>query len=282
MDKILIDVTKDSDDYALVLMNAKKLWFSNDPYTLCDFAEYVKLADTKEIMDIITNAIIRTGDIVQLYELYFLMSERKAVNFNYKLVEDIIKRSKNAKLMSYCLAFTELKDSYDMLFKLYETKNAKWIEALKKEMDVGALPGYDIALDQAYEYNYFPPCLLKYGTKDLSNLIELVINSNNPYHINELADYMEYLSKYKKVSGIKVDELFTPFIKSSVNNPLYQYEFAASIESSPKNVLTNLVIEEGIAKIMYYMYEYVSGVDKEKIVTSIKNTGNEKYIKLTK
>lgn len=282
MDKLLIDVTKDSEDYSLVLMNAKKLAFSKDNYTLCDFLEYVQLADTKEIMDIITNAVIRNGDIVHLYELYFLMSERKAKHFNYKLVENLIKQSKNAKLMSYTLGFTDVLDKYDMLFNLYQTKNAKWIEALKEELDVEELPGYKEALDEALNFDYFPPCLKDYGTKDISTLIELVIASKNIYHMNELADYMEYLAKYKGKSGLKVEELFNPFMKYSVGEPLHQYEFAASISSSPKESLTTMVIEEGIAKIMYYMYKYVSGVDEEKILKAINYTGNEKYIKLTK
>lgn len=282
MDKLLIDVTKDSNDYNLVLMNAKKLFFSDNPYVLCDFLEVVKLADTKEIMDIITNALIRLNDIVHLYELYFLMSERGAKNFNYSLVEDLIKKSKNAKLMSYTIAFTDLKDREDMLNHLYKTKSAKWIESLKSEMDTSTLPGYDEALNIAFDYNYFPACLERFGTKDISNLLELVIKEKNPYLMNELADYMEYLMKYRGASNLRVDELFTPFKWSVAGNPLYQYEFAASVDSSPKESLTNMVIEEGIAKIMYYMYKYVNGVDKCLLQKSIESTGDEKYIRLAK
>lgn len=282
MDKLLIDVTKDSNDYGLVLMNAKKLWFSENPYTLCDFLEYVKLADTKEIMDIITNAMIRYGDIVHLYELYFLMSERKAKNFNYKQVEDLIKQSKNAKLMSYTLSFTDVKDKDDMLKNLYATKSVKWIEALKGEINVDELPGYKEAYEEALDFPYFPPCLEKYHTKDVSNLMELAIKERNPYILNELADYMEYLEKYRGKSSLHIEELFDPFKMSASGDPLHQYEFASSISSSPKDSLTDMVIEEGIAKIMYYMYRYVSGVNEEKIVKAINNTGNEKYIKLTK
>lgn len=282
MDKLLIDVTKDSNDYGLVLMNAKKLWFSEDPYTLCDFLEYVKLADTKEIMDIITNAMIKYGDIVHLYELYFLMSERKAKNFNYKQVEDLIKQSKNAKLMSYTLSFTDVKDKDDMLKNLYATKYVKWIEALKGEINVDELPGYKEVYEEALDFPYFPPCLEKYHTKDVSNLMELAIKERNPYILNELADYMEYLEKYRGKSGLHIEDLFDPFKIASSGDPLHQYEFASSISSSPKDSLTDMVIEEGIAKIMYYMYRYVSGVNEEKIVKAINNTGNEKYIKLTK
>lgn len=282
MNKLLIDVTKDSNDYGLVLMNAKKLTFSSDPYVLCDFLEYVKLADTKEIMNIITNAMIRIGDIVHLYELYFLMSERDAHFFNYKLVEDLIKQSKNPKIMSYSVAFTNLRDKYGMLRELYATKSAKWIKALELEMNTKELPGYKEALDEALDFDYFPPCLEKYGTKDISNLMELVINEKNPYLMNELADYMEYLILYKGASNLRVDEIVTPFKQSTIGDPLYQYEFASSIESSPKDELTTMVIEEGIAKIMYYMYKYVHGVNEERLVRAINNTGNEKYIKLTK
>lgn len=100
--------------------------------------------------------------------------------------------------------------------------------------------------------------------------------------MNELADYMEYLILYKGVSNLRVDEIVTPFKQSTIGDPLYQYEFASSIESSPKDELTTMVIEEGIAKIMYYMYKYVHGVNEERLVRAINNTGNEKYIKLTK
>lgn len=281
-DKLLIDVTKDSDDYDLVRVNSKKLTFCRDPYVICDFAEYTKLADTKEVMTTLTNAIIRIDDLVHLYEFYFLMSERNAKNFNYTLVEDIIKRSKNPKIMSYCLSFTNIKDEIGMLNSLYATKNAKWIERLGEELDTSVLPGYKEALDEAICFPYFPPCLEKYQTKDISSLVELAIKEGNPYIINELADYMEYLMTYKGVSGLNVSELVTPYKWSVVGNPLYQYEFAASVDTIDKSTFTTMVIEEGIAKIMYYMYEYVKGVDKPLIKNAINQTGNEKYIKLVK
>ncbi|MCX4249042.1 MAG: hypothetical protein OSJ65_04700 [Bacilli bacterium] len=279
-DKLLIDVTKNSTDYNLVRMNSKKLTFCSDPYVLCDFAEYTKLADTKEIMTTLTNAMIRINDLVHLYEFYFLMSERNAQNFDYALVEDIIKKSKNAKIMSYCLSFTNVLDKVGMLESLYATKNAKWIERLGEEMDTSALPGYKEALDEAIYSPYFPPCLEKYQTKDISNLVELAIKERNPYIINELADYMEYLMTYRGVSGLNVNELVTPYKWAVVGNPLYQYEFAASVDTIEKTSFTTMLIEEGIAKIMYYMYEYVKGVDKLLLKSAINQTENEKYIKL--
>ena len=87
---------------------------------------------------------------------------------------------------------------------------------------------------------------------------------------------------YRGVSGLNVSELVTPYKWAVIVNPLYQYEFAASVDTIEKASFTTMVIEEGIAKIMYYMYEYVRGVDKPLIKSAINQTGNEKYIKLVK
>ena len=267
-----------SNDMELVTMNTKQV-ASMGPYQICDFAENVKLADTPENMKTLEQGMIRYNDLVHIYEFMFLMVDSGIENFDLKGFEEIIRNSKNPKLMCYCLGFIPGIDFNQMLNALYETKNAKYIERLadeEYEIDVDLLPNYHQKLEEAKAYNYYPECLNQFGTHDIGQLTNQVIETKNPYLINELADYMEYLCDYKGVTGLDISPLQTA--QFTYADPLHLYEFAASVKESNKQGFQTAVIESGMPKYMYYMYEYVPGVDKGELKEAIKRTGSTKYI----
>ena len=274
----MMDVCRDSNDMGLITMNAKQIaWMG--PYQICDFAENVKLADTPEIMKRLEDGMVRSKDLVHIYEFMFLMVDCEINNFDLKRFEEIIRNSKNPKLMCYCLGFVPGIDSDQMLNALYETGNAKYIERLadeEYEIDIDSLPNYHQQLERANSNDYFPECLKQFENDDIGQLTRLVIATKDPYLINEMADYVEYLTEYKGVEGLDISALQSAQFKHA--DPLHLYEFAASVASSNKLGFQTAVIEHGRAKYMYYMYEYVAGVDKGELREAIKITGDSKYI----
>lgn len=276
---LLIELSKDSKDKQYVFDNAVSITSTN-PYLVCDFSEYVSLVDDIDIMKILEDGIINFDDIVHIYEFMFLMVDMGIKNFNLPRFEKLIKDSNNPKLMAYTLEFVPGVDKLSMLNSLYATKNIKYIEKLSDSescLDAHNLPGYRQALNVAKKNIYFPPCLLKFGTKDIGKLIPMVINSKDIYLLNELADYLEYLKVYL---GFNYDLSMIEKAHLSYANdePLYLYEYAASIASSNKEIYTSKVIKKEMPKYMYYMYEYVDGTNKSVLADAIHKTGNEKYI----
>lgn len=276
---ILIELSKSSKDKQTIYDNALNITNTN-PYSVCDFVEYVPLVDDKDIMKVLEDGIIKFDDIVHIYEFMFLCVDLGIKNFNLPRFEKLIKDSKDPKLMAYSLAFVPGIDEVGMLNSLYATRSIKHLEKLKSDeygIDVNNLSGYKQALNVAKKNLYFPDCLLKFGTRDISELIKRVINSKNLYLINELADYLEYLKVYL---GLHYDlnSIENAYLDLAQDEPLHLYEYAASVDSSNKDAFTYKVISKRMAKYMYYMYEYVEGVNKELLASSIMDTKNEKYI----
>lgn len=275
---ILIDLSKNSNDLQYVYDNAVSISGTN-PYALCDFAEYVPLIDNKDVMKVLEDGIIKFADIDHIYEFMFLMVDIGVKNFNLQRFEKLVKESKNPKLMAYAICFVPGIDVMSMLDSLFATKSIKYLDFLSSESDsdVSLIPGYKQATNNAKKNIYFPNSLLRFRTKDISELIKLVINSKDLYLMNELADYLEYLKTYL---GLKYDmtNLEKAYLDYAYYEPLHLYEYASSIKSSNKEVFTDYVIGREMAKYMYYMYEYVTGVDKEKLIPAIKRTHNDKYI----
>lgn len=276
-DELVIAVSESSNDPVLVTQNAKKIVWAG-PYMICDFAENVNLADTVENMKTLEEGIKRYQDVLHIYEFMRCMVESGKENFNLKEFEEIIKKSKNPKLMAYCLAYIPGIDFTQMLESLYETKCVKYIKKLEEYgIELESLPNYQQKLKEATEYDYFPFCLEPFGTRDVNQLIPLVIDTKSPYLITELADYIEYLRDYKGISGYDLTPLEDAQLRFAANEPLHLYEYAASISSSNKKRFQIAIIDNGMAKYMYYMYERVPGVDREELKQQIDFSGSEKY-----
>lgn len=276
---ILIELSKNSNNKQVVYDNAVSVTQTN-PYSLCDFAEYVPLADDADVMKVLEDGIIDFDDIVHIYEFMFLMVDLGIKNFNLPRFEKIIRDSKNPKLMVYSLCFVPGIDEASMLDSLYATKCRKYIEKLETEqdgIDVNKLPGYKQALNIAKKNLYFPDSLIIFGTRDIGKLIPRAINYKDPYLINELADYLEYLKVYLGLH-YNLEPIEKAYLDLAKDEPLHLYEYSASVLSSDKDAFTYKVIQKEMAKYMYYMYEYVEGVNKPLLADAINVTGSEKYI----
>lgn len=276
----IIDNCNNSNSIEYVKAVAKDIVLT-DPYTICHFAEHVDLVDNPTIMPILEKGIISFGDIVHIYEFMFLMVDCKREYFNLPAFESLIRNSKNPKLMLYCIGFVPGINISLMLSALYATKSIKYIEKLRDpEYGLGDIIDWDLYDEQceiAKETDYFPEILKQYQKPGI-NLLNSVLKTKDPYLINELADYLEYLRDYKGYENVDDFLEILGYAMARCKEPLHHYEFAASITHSDKPMFQKLVIESEIIKYDYYMYEYVNGTDKNQLRAVISESGDQKYI----
>ena len=276
----IIEECNNSNNVDYVKVVAKEIVLT-DPYTICHFAENVDLVDDPSIMPILEKGIISFGDIVHIYEFMFLMVDCKRQNFNLPSFEALIRSSKNPKLMLYCIGFVPGIDIPLMLEALYATKCIKYIEKLEDPEygleDIIDWNEYEEQCEIARNTKYFPEALKQYQKPGV-NLLNSVLQSKDPYLINELADYLEYLRDYQGVDNVDDFLEILGYAMARTNEPLHHYEFAASITYCDKEMFQKRVIDSGLIKFVYYMYEYVKGTNKNMLANVIHQSGDEKYI----
>lgn len=283
MDKNINKIINDcnnSNSVEYVKAVAKEIVLT-DPYTICYFAEYVELVDDPTIMPILEKGILSFGDIVHTYEFMFLMVDCQRQYFNLPAFESIIRNSKNPKLMLYCIGFVPGINIPLMLKALYATKCIKYIDKLSEfESELEDIIDWDEYEEQreiASHTDYFPEILKQYQKPGV-NLLNSVLQTKDPYLINELADYLEYLRDYKGYDNVDDFLEILGYAMARCKEPLHHYEFAASITFSDKKMFQKLVIDSEMIKYDFYMYEYVDGVDKNELKNVIASGNEPKYI----
>lgn len=243
-----------------------------DPYTICDWLEKTGgVLFGKSILNILEDAIIETHDIVQIYEFLFMAVDMKVKGFNRERFERIIRDSGNAKLMCYCIGFVSGIDVNAMIEQLYKTNNAYYIEQLSSEeykeiLDIRELDSeYDIKLQNAKKAEYFPKSLsdFKQLKHDIESLITTIIKTGNPYLITEMANYVEYLNKYKNGNYV-LDKLTQKQIE--LKDPMNLYEYLSSVPSlKDKMPLIDVLTSLRKKKFIRYTLEYVPGLNEEEM-----------------
>ena len=240
-----------------------------NPYRINKWIEDTYGISADEMID----AIIQTGDILQIYEfLYLIVDAKKEFTFYKSLkdlgirkeklnrLQDVILKSRNAKLIRYCIGFVPGIDLNRYLDALYGT-NSYWdIKELSKgeeytdENEVAnpeliervKLDEYKKAIKEAEIYaqsgEYFPNSLGDYKEQkyDIDLLMKKVIETKSPYLICELANYIEHLrdikieEKYKIIEELAKAEL-------STYDAMGIYEFLSSVQAIPKDLFYNMV-----------------------------------------
>ncbi len=278
IDKIINDCNN-SNNVEYVKAVAKDIVLT-DPYTICHFAEHVDLVDDPTIMPILEKGILSFADIVHTYEFMFLMVDCKRKYFNLPAFEKIIRNSKNPKLMLYCIGYVPGIDILQMVEALYETKSIKHIEKLREKEygleDIIDWDEYDEQCEIARETKYFPEILKQYQKPGV-NLLNSVLQSKDPYLINELADYLEYLRDYQCYDSVDEFLEILGYAMARIPEPLHHYEYAASITFSDKEMFENLVVKSALIKYIYYTYEYVPGANKNRLKEIIERSDDLKY-----
>ena len=252
---------------------------SGNPYRICDLLEETQGGPNGIYLRKLEDAIINTNDIVQIYEFMFLAVDMNIPNFDRERFEKIIRDSNNPKLMCYCMAFVTGTNIRTMLLALENTKNVKYMEMIANNEEYSDVfeevkkidPQYEEKMEKAKDFNYFPESLKGFShLKDnIPELKKKVIKSRNPNLITELANYIEYLNEYKGKS-YDISDLVT--VQEQLKDPMQAYEFLASVNVECKSTLIQVVIDSGIPKFMYYVYEYVPGLtesEKKQIKESI-------------
>ena len=233
--------------------------------------------------------IIRTGDILQIYELFFLIVDIRSKQVEYTNLNDLginkikleklqseILESKNAKLIRYCIGFIPGIDLDRYLKALYATESYWDIRTLSygrdyidaeevanpKLLKKVKLDEYSEVLNKASKKRkkYFPNSLDDYKeNKDNTNLLaENIIGTKNPYLICELAYYIEHLKDMKpEEKKMYIEELAKAEMNTS--DPMGIYEFLSSVESISQNMfksMVNKIKTIGDAKYMRYVKDY--------------------------
>lgn len=274
---------KENDDFFKRLQDStyseiEKGVNSGDPYTICNLLEKTKgVIGLKKLED----AIIATGDIVQIYEFMFLAVDMNISGFNRERFENLIIKSGNAKLMCYCMGFVPGTNKEKMLNALINTKNAKYMEMLINNEEYSEVleeilkikPEYKELVEEAKKFDYYPKSLNQFISlrDDISTLKAEVVVTRNPHLITELANYIEYLNEYK---GQNIDISDLVAAEEEIKDPMQVYEFLSSVNVEDKTNLIQSVIDLGMVKFMYYIYEYVPDLTEDE-----KNKLKENIIK---
>lgn len=244
---------------------------SGDPYIICDFLEEIKGGPNGVYLKRLEDAIIATNDIVQIYEFMFLAVDMGIHGFDRAKFEGIIRESGNPKFMCYCTGFVPGTNIEEMLKAIKETKNAKYMEMLLENEEYEEVleeirkidPQYEESVEEAKKFDYFPKSLDAFrGLKDnIKELKQEIISTENPHLITELANYIEYLNKYKD-ANYDIDDLTKA--QEEIQDPMQAYEYLASVNVENKTGLIQSVIKSNNAKFMYYIHEYVPGLTEEE------------------
>lgn len=255
-----------------------------NPYEINKWIEDTYGISASEMID----AIIKTGDILQIYEfLYLIVDAKKEFTFykslndlgisdeKLKQLEDVILKSKNAKLIRYCIGFVPGIDLDKYLKALYDT-NSYWdIKELstgdeyKKPENVELLERVELdeykrAINKAEKCaqsgEYFPKSLEDYKEQkdDIDLLMKKVIETKSPYLICELANYIEYLRTITTEDRKTIIEELAK-AELATCDAMGIYEFLSSVQAIPKDLFYNMVqkiIEIDDKKYIRYTLEF--------------------------
>ena len=232
--------------------------------------------------------IIGTGDILQIYELFFIIVDIRSKQVEYTSLNDLginkikleklqgeILESKNPKLIRYCIGFIPGINLDRYLEALYATESFWDIRTISCGSDYiddkevanpellkkVKLDEYSKALDKARSKRkeYFPNSLDDYKeNKDNTNLlVENIIRTKNPYLICELANYIEHLKGSNPEKKRYIEELAKKEL--NISDQMGIYEFLSSVESISQETFRKMVekiIKIEDTKYMRYVKDY--------------------------
>ena len=257
-----------------------------NPYEINKWVKDTCGMSANEMID----AIIKTGDILQIYEFFYLIVEIRNRYENYHSLKDLelkserlerleetILNSKNAKLIRYCIGFVPGIDLDRYLEALYDTKSEWNIRELSEGeeykdeevanpelIDKVKLPEYTKALNKAKEYaekaEYFPHSLEEYKEykDDIYVLIERISETRSPYLIGELANYVEHLNVIEpEMKSYFMEDLAKAELET--NDAMGIYEFLSSVKVISQEMFEKMVkkiIEIGDEKYMRYTRDF--------------------------
>ena len=241
---------------------------SGDPYIICDLLEQTRGGIYLKKLE---DAIVKTGDIVQIYEFLFLAVDMGIPGFDRKRFEEIIKTSNNPKLMCYCMEFVPGTNVEEMIISLIDTHNTKYLSMILNNEEYSDLldrvrqiyPNYEEEVSKSKQFDFFPSSLAEFKVYkgDIEELKQHIKETENPHLITELANYIEYLNECRDAS---YDIYDLTRAQEELKDPMQSYEYLASVNVEDKRGLIKAVIDSGRVKFMYYVHEYVPDLTEEE------------------
>lgn len=292
MKKWLIYLIKEANDPKTsrkrLIEIANNIADSRDPYAICDFCEWVDRADDEEIMPILQYAIEAINDPVHLYEYAYLMSACDKKFVDYEALQKKIINYGNPKLICYSSEYVYKFDQKELALGMIKHGNEKW---LKHYIEA---KGYDAGLEDASkdlkdaqkqallaklkseeDKGYYIPKSVtkKFKGKSRADYINAVIESKDPYLINELAENEATL--YMLTPNV-LSNFIRHFENAQIktNEMLHIYEFGASVPGADVKMIEDAAINSEMPKYMYYVGAYVPGADCKKMLKGIRECKN--------
>ncbi len=279
-----------SKDINVVKEYALQAVATRNPFIICDFAEFVPLADSEGIMPILEDGMIACGDIYHEYEFAFCMTDSGKKHFNLPRSEKRIRESGIAKIMYYtieCMAECDTEkmekalidaqdDRYIEMFKdnreLYHTYSDHWYESLiekLKQRNVRYIPRQliDIA----------PELDLIHDNQNDNILLDIVCDLRadeyNPMYINMCAEYTDCDKESSFLAMMNSDNILH----------IYEYYCSAACDDE-KDEIFEYILNSGYAKIMYYMIAWTDlDLGRSRIMCdAIDRLNNKKYAEKAK
>ena len=276
---------------------------SKDPYLICSWVDpcgrkdslncLYEFSESSNLKLDLQDAILRTDQILHIYEFLFLISEGNLQGFNQEELEQEVIKSGNAKLMQYCLGFVKLINPDRMRKALYGTNNITYIEELGCDEELAEKSGIRDTAELSLEYQealkkaknatgndaYFPKSLETFGdiNTDINDIKEKVLASNDPYFVIELANWMEYLNKHKGTK-YKTSELDKKI--EQLEDPMGIYEYLSSnktIEKGNRKALVKKLCRSNNIKFMEYTLKYADECLSRKEKKNLKDAIEGKY-----
>ena len=291
LEKLGITITKEEIENQARIK--KEMLEKGNPYEINEWVKDTYGISANEMID----AIIKTGDILQIYEfLYLIVDAKKEITFykslndlgisNEKLnsLQEVILKSGNAKLIRYCIGFVPGIDLNKYLKSLYDTKSLWDIRELSEgedytdEKEVAnpeliervELDEYKQAIKEAEKYaqsgEYFPESLGDYKEQkdDITLLMKKVIETKSPYLMCELANYVQYSPQIENEKKLTVLEELAK-AELATCDAMGIYEFLSSVDCISLKLfekMVNKIIEIGDEKYMRYTLEFTPYAEK--------------------
>ncbi len=274
----IIEECNATKDIAFVAQKAKEVVATKKPYFICDFAEFVTLSDTPEVMPILEDGMIATDDIVHCYEFAFDMADHDK-KFNLKRFEDLIIKHKLGKIEYYFLECVKGCDCLKMFEAFTMCAPSKWLRAFSENEELAYLnknpEGFEALIvaregEEERVRTHLTP-------EERVDIIKQSIYSRKPISINDAAEYTAQTQE-------EIDALFESMM--ATDDLLHIYELYCSVPAltdEQKLIILDYLKNNDYlnsAKYMYYVSAYTDlpVAEVEKMLESARKTGNTEYI----
>lgn len=267
-----------TNDITIVARGAMEVAESDNPYFICDFAEFVPLSDDPSIMPILEDGMIATGDVYHCYEFAFCMADHDK-KFNLPRFEDLMIQGKRGKILYYFLECVKGANIEKVTNGFLQTTDDRWLQEYLNNDEILKIHSEEDLPYLCQEDTLFKKYLVAYKLEGHENEIGFPAalsieaeNSKDPEFITTAGEYYHN------------DRLFNAIMATDDLLHIYEYYCAVpNLSEQEKSIILDYLKNNNYinsAKYMYYVSEYTDlpADQVEEMLKAAKKTGNQEYI----